>query len=531
MSSISEEKSRGKKKNQPDSSGSEASEDEKNEGKSAHSNENDDSRGSHTESDHSSDEGSDKSGSGKGSKTSRSGSEDGKESPKKRSSLGSKEENKGKRKRSASGSKDSSKSDKSGSDSDSKEEKGRDKDHKHSDDESAKRSEGEDMSPERRTGGAETFSNFAVDDDSRSMSLAGLMTKLDEIKKYMGQQRGGESMQGGDSDSLWKDEDFPPINKSLAKNEEKLKEIKALYKNNVKWTRPNSDGKEVKFAVNEFSRCDLKFGYASDAVFTSALGLLAIHNSVENLFVDVDHVFDEGYAVFQFFKNGEWRYVIVDTFLPYSPEKKSYLYSECGENNEVWVQLTEKAYAKLNGSYQNIQGMDICEVLVDLTGGVSEKEDIDAEKYKEAKDAKDNPETAALYSKIVNFLKNKYILGCIKHVPGKNASSKENGDRGIYENLYYGMMGLWEVRAPHAVQPRVRGAQEADEDPELLGRRGQLERRLVQQPRGLGPQPRDPQDSPARPEEQEQRRLHPVLHEADRLGPRVQQLVHLQSLL
>jgi hypothetical protein len=328
------------------------------------------------------------------------------------------------------------------------------------DDKESKGSQDDEQSPDKKSDAKENFfaqNRKEMKDDGRSMNLDGLMAKLEEVAKNL---KNAKSSLADEGDGLWKDEDFPPINKSLAKDDDKLKEIKAPYKSNIKWMRPQTISKDVKFAVTEFSKCDLKFGQTSDAVFTSALGLLAIHANIENIFVDVENIFTMGYAVFQFFKNGEWRYVIVDTFIPYSPEKKTTLYSECGEPNECWVQLVEKAYAKLNGCYQNIQGMDICEVLVDLTGGVADKEEIDSEKYKEAKDAKDSTETAVLYSRIKSFISNKYILGCIKHVPSRHASAKENGDRGIYENLYYGMLGIWEVGLVLLSSAKVRMNQE-----------------------------------------------------------------------
>jgi calpain-5 len=36
--------------------------------------------------------------------------------------------------------------------------------------------------------------------------------------------------------------------------------------------------------------------------------------------------------------------------------------------NEVWVSLLEKAYAKLCGGYQRLSGCDLREVINDLTG-------------------------------------------------------------------------------------------------------------------------------------------------------------------
>lgn len=278
-------------------------------------------------------------------------------------------------------------------------------------------------------------------DDYRSLNEEGLRAKLKEImeKFYKGR---GDKIETEDGDPLWRDDDFPPLAKSLGKEVVHSDTMKQQYKNNYKWLRPHNINKDAKFYSSELSKCDLKFGNFSDAVFTGALGLLSIHQNIENIFVDVDHWHDIGYVVFQFFKNGEWRYVIVDTLLPYSLDRKSFLFSECGEPNEFWVPLVEKAYAKLNGSYQNIRGMDICEVLVDITGGVAEREHIDSEKYKETKD---NTEAAALFSRIQSYLKNKYILGCVNVNQHREASAKESSDKAIYENLYYGMMGLWEV--------------------------------------------------------------------------------------
>jgi hypothetical protein len=49
------------------------------------------------------------------------------------------------------------------------------------------------------------------------------------------------------------------------------------------------------------------------------------------------------------------------------------LYGHCSDPNEFWVPLIEKAYAKLHGSYESINGGSMTESLVDLTGGSSEK--------------------------------------------------------------------------------------------------------------------------------------------------------------
>src|SRR5690606_21933707 len=81
---------------------------------------------------------------------------------------------------------------------------------------------------------------------------------------------------------------------------------------------------------------------------------------------------------FKFYKNFQWVYVIVDDRLPC---KKIYndkqvpklLYGKCKNENEFWVPLIEKAYAKLHGSYEALVSGFIDDGLVDLTGLVARK--------------------------------------------------------------------------------------------------------------------------------------------------------------
>ena len=54
------------------------------------------------------------------------------------------------------------------------------------------------------------------------------------------------------------------------------------------------------------------------------------------------------------------------------------MYGHCADPNEFWVPLMEKAYAKLHGNYQILNGGDMSESLVDFTGGVSEKYNLSA---------------------------------------------------------------------------------------------------------------------------------------------------------
>ena len=69
---------------------------------------------------------------------------------------------------------------------------------------------------------------------------------------------------------------------------------------------------------------------------------------------------------FQFFKLGEWSDVVVDALLPMNGGR-----ADRSATGEWWVPLTEKAYAKFCGSYDQIRGGCPCWALTDLSGGIA----------------------------------------------------------------------------------------------------------------------------------------------------------------
>ena len=85
---------------------------------------------------------------------------------------------------------------------------------------------------------------------------------------------------------------------------------------------------------------------------------------------------DDGFAVFRFFKNGRWVTVFIDTLLPYDNASKHLVYGSCTDPTEFWVALMEKAYAKLHGCYEALNGGTMDTAMVDLTGGVSVRYDL-----------------------------------------------------------------------------------------------------------------------------------------------------------
>jgi hypothetical protein len=72
-------------------------------------------------------------------------------------------------------------------------------------------------------------------------------------------------------------------------------------------------------------------------------------NLVERLFLTKEYK-HKGIYRLRISKNGVWQEVTIDDYMPCALEGQP-LFTRT-HSNELWVQLLEKAYAKLHGSYE-----------------------------------------------------------------------------------------------------------------------------------------------------------------------------------
>ncbi|XP_072487259.1 calpain-13 [Notamacropus eugenii] len=148
------------------------------------------------------------------------------------------------------------------------------------------------------------------------------------------------------------------------------------------WRRPKVSRKDLDFYPPHFildgiSKFDIRQGEAGDCWFLAALGSLTQKPELLAKIVPTNQSFTHGYAGifhFQFWQCGQWVDVVVDDRLPVNLISRKYLFVyPCGRSDEFWPCLLEKAYAKLHGSYSQLHYGIMADSLVELTGWVVTK--------------------------------------------------------------------------------------------------------------------------------------------------------------
>ena len=112
---------------------------------------------------------------------------------------------------------------------------------------------------------------------------------------------------------------------------------------------------------------DILQGSLGDCYFLVCLSGLAEYPPLIGRLFEFDEKNPYGFYPIWLFINGSWKRYIVDDYLPVMKGTNRLAFSKTDEN-EMWVMLLEKAYAKAYGGYWNIVGGDPVHALRDLTG-------------------------------------------------------------------------------------------------------------------------------------------------------------------
>jgi hypothetical protein len=153
---------------------------------------------------------------------------------------------------------------------------------------------------------------------------------------------------------------------------------------------------DPSFVVDGFSTTDVHQGQNGDCWWVAAVATLcSMHELMEKVCVARDP--ECGVYGFVFYRDGEWISTVVDDNLyltkhdydawadrydatgekerkhkkRYQTGSEALYFARCDHENETWLPLLEKAYAKVHGDYDAIQGGDSGEAVEDMTGGVT----------------------------------------------------------------------------------------------------------------------------------------------------------------
>ncbi|XP_029316977.1 LOW QUALITY PROTEIN: calpain-9-like [Cottoperca gobio] len=162
------------------------------------------------------------------------------------------------------------------------------------------------------------------------------------------------------------DDMFPPDTNSIGEGILKPTDVARVV-----WLRPAKIAPYPAFVLDGVSRFDFCQGILGNCWFLASIGALTFQNDILCKVVPLDQTFEEKYCGmfhFRFWRFGRWVDVVIDDKLPTIDGRLIFVQSK--DKNEFWPALMEKAYAKVCGSYTDMNAGTPTEAMIDFTGGV-----------------------------------------------------------------------------------------------------------------------------------------------------------------
>ncbi|MBN3314822.1 CAN5 protein, partial [Atractosteus spatula] len=240
---------------------------------------------------------------------------------------------------------------------------------------------------------------------------------------------------------LFQDPLFPPCAESLF--------YRRAPPTGITWKRPRELCKDPRLFVDGISSRDLHQGSLGNCWMVAATSCLATEPSLWKKVIP-GHCEQEwnpkrpdlyaGIFHFRFWRLGVWTDVVIDDRLPVGPDGQL-LFCRSTNPREFWSALLEKAYAKLNGCYEALEGGNTAEALVDFTGGVSEPLCLDQVGLAQHPDQR-----RALYQTLSRVHSRGGALITCSIRPGEGEGVESVLDCGLVKGHAYGVTAVRKVR-------------------------------------------------------------------------------------
>lgn len=264
------------------------------------------------------------------------------------------------------------------------------------------------------------------------------------VKPYENQQYAALKKECQQKKVLFEDPLFPAVDESL------------FYQGNpigrVHWKRPKELCEDPHLFVNGISAHDLHQGQLGNCWFVAACSSLASRESLWQKVIpdwkeqEWDQQKKEAYAGifhFRFWRFGEWVDVVIDDRLPTINNQLVYCHSN--DSNEFWSALVEKAYAKVYGCYEALDGGNTADALVDFTGGVSEPLDLI-----EGQIAQEEESRNRLFERVLKVHNREGLISCSIRAT-TSADMEARLDCGLVKGHAYAVTDVRKVRLGHGL--------------------------------------------------------------------------------
>jgi len=275
-----------------------------------------------------------------------------------------------------------------------------------------------------------------VRQDPRKEPPPTIPKKVPESKKKESQELKSQAPPPKISSEKYEDPDFPPSEKFLPE---------AAHSKVLAWKRLHELSSDPQIFISGVEEGDVVQGALGDCWFVSALSVIATSGTdfIADCFLEKN--IEAGFYRIKFFKDGVWKIVEIDDRLPCGMSGKP-LFGKCKSPDEFWVPLIEKAYAKLHGGYQELEGGSISDGLRDLTGEAVQTFHLEDANSPFAND------DHLLWKTLVRNIKESFLMGCAFSSPV--AKAEEATPQGLLLNHAYGIIDCQEVKGHKLVRVR-----------------------------------------------------------------------------